>query len=71
MMQSVPASLTSRLPARARPTHWPLRLLPDEVDEHRNLGCQNYDRCLSYAILKVWSNFTCRYCPLFTRREGS
>ena len=35
------------------------------VDEHRNLDCVRYDKCLDLAIKKNWRSFSCCRCSVF------
>jgi hypothetical protein len=34
----------------------------DFAEEHRNVYCSRYDRCLSFAIREGWDSFTCSAC---------
>lgn len=39
----------------------PFKIRPDEATI-RYFDCQNYDRCLGFAALSLWSNYTCEGC---------
>ena len=33
-----------------------------EVEEHREVWCKCYGRCLDFAIRKGWISFSCKWC---------
>ncbi len=42
--------------------------LERSVEEHRNLYCFNYDRCLSQAVKEGWLGWSCTHCGYFMDR---
>lgn len=51
-----------------RPIQWEtLELF--EVLQHRRLRCTHYDTCLSFAIQKHWSGFSCMKCTMEVKPE--
>ena len=54
------------------PTDLPQSINPEEgprrasVEEHRNLNCHHYDKCLDEAVYNGWQSFTCAKCPLYS-----
>ncbi len=39
------------------------------VEEHRNLYCAHYDRCLNEAVRAGWPGWSCTHCTLFADRS--
>ena len=37
----------------------------EDVERHRSLLCDLYDRCLDSALRQAWHSWTCQHCPLF------
>jgi len=35
---------------------------PEEMSQHRHLGCPAYSLCLNWAMMQRWRGFTCRGC---------
>lgn len=51
-----------QLPAGTRPT--PIAYLDyDEVSTRREMDCEYYQACLSFAARVRWKSFHCRQCP--------
>ncbi|MGQ0506477.1 MAG: hypothetical protein ACT4TC_14285 [Myxococcaceae bacterium] len=38
------------------------------VEEHRNLYCSSYDRCLDHAVKEGWLGWSCTKCKAFADR---
>jgi hypothetical protein len=55
------------LPPKPHPTEWrpPLWAEQNRVEEHRDVHCRFYSRCIDAAIRADWEGFTCQKCPLF------
>jgi hypothetical protein len=53
------------------PTDLPQTINPEAgpkragVETHRNLNCNQYDKCLDEAVRRGWQSFTCVKCPLY------
>lgn len=45
---------------RPMPLEGPIK--EDVVQEHRNLYCLSYDRCLDACVQQGWPGWTCRMC---------
>ncbi len=52
-----------------RPTMLAALIKENAVDEHRNLYCPQYARCLDAALRQDWDSWTCANCRLFTLRH--
>jgi hypothetical protein len=55
--------------AEPRPTMLNTLIKDHAVDEHRNLFCPQYARCLDTALRQGWDSWTCANCRLFTLRH--
>lgn len=49
---------------KSKPFPWE-KLNIDNVSEHRNLDCSDYQWCLNYASMRYWESWTCLFCPKF------
>lgn len=43
--------------------HQAFTLALEEVADHRNLDCSEYDDCLGLAVVQGWKGFSCKRCP--------
>ncbi len=41
----------------------------EEVDQHRNVCCAEYDGCLDAALRHSWRSWSCGRCRLFLARQ--
>jgi hypothetical protein len=61
---------TVRYPRRSTgtPTRLASLVKHEEVANHRNLSCAEYDACLGEVLLLGWPSWTCRRCSRFALR---
>ncbi len=43
----------------------------DEVEGHRRLICEGYDRCLEIAARSGWPSWSCENCRMFAKDTAS
>lgn len=59
-----------QLPRGTRPT--PIAYLDyDEVDTRRQMDCEDYQSCLSFAARVRWKSFHCRQCQRHPDRSAA
>ena len=39
------------------------------VEENRSIFCEHYDLCLTEAVNRRWTSWTCACCPMFCCRQ--
>lgn len=37
---------------------------PESIEQHRNVFCNYYMRCLDYSMRQGWTSFSCSRCAL-------
>lgn len=54
-------------PPKPHPSRWrpPLWAEQNHVEEHRDVHCRFYARCIDVAVRADWEGFSCQKCPLF------
>lgn len=50
------------------PTELEAKVSEELVEQHRNLYCFHYDRCLDLAVKSGWESWTCSRCALMQER---
>ena len=56
------------LPEDGFPTQYHYRIEYEDIELHRHIWCEHYNRCLDHAANSYWQNFTCQKCQLFVQK---